>query len=110
MEKQGTHKSLTSQSEINTKRYVIIKSSPLTIVVYDRRLKPLRQPEYGHMLTLNLLQIFEQMRKLDGSGPPRSYQPQVVPRLSAGMFISSLPIHAEKVTNHMKSQVIRELK
>ncbi|TGO10712.1 hypothetical protein BTUL_0127g00110 [Botrytis tulipae] len=24
------------------------------------------------------------MRKLDGSGPPRSYQPQVVPRLSAG--------------------------
>ncbi|KAF7905873.1 hypothetical protein EAF00_000152 [Botryotinia globosa] len=27
---------------------------------------------------------FEKMRKLDGSGPPRSYQPQVVPRSSAG--------------------------
>ncbi|THV54118.1 hypothetical protein BGAL_0034g00390 [Botrytis galanthina] len=72
MERQGTHK------------YVIIKSSTLKFVVYDRHLKPLRQPGCGHMLTLNLFQIFEQMRKLDGSGPPRSYQPQVVPRLSAG--------------------------
>ncbi|KAF7937933.1 uncharacterized protein EAE97_007729 [Botrytis byssoidea] len=36
------------------------------------------------MLKFNFLQIFEKMRKLDGSGPPRYYQPQVVPRLSAG--------------------------
>ncbi|KAF5878848.1 uncharacterized protein Bfra_001019, partial [Botrytis fragariae] len=110
MERQGTHKSLTSQSETNTKRYPLHdifhkigedgaqetylsvtreRSTPISMVCCA----PSSQSEtntiscffaiiiFDHWVNLKVR--FEQMRGGDWSGPPRSYQPQVVPRLSA---------------------------